>query len=240
MLVQTQMPSSISTVTIGIPHSIRTAPSLDLPRRRGAFGLAGPDKATWEIAQDIAQHSPVTLVRGVLPRSHCDYNRPAPAKGQFRIGEASDWAFDHPAIQPYWSAYHDFIVSSLRTGTELGHRPLLLDLHGFSRAKAPSEFQQYDIILGTGNRTTVFTDVDCHFAQYLRRRGYRVFLPRRKPIRAIPDYLNGRFTVRNVAAILEIDAIQVEISDRFRSAGAREAGQMLTQHLASFINHYSS
>lgn len=220
-------------VTISVPHNGLRLETLGrrLPRRSGI--TARGDGATWAIARDVAAMANVAVVRGLLPRICCDYNRDEPEPNQ-SMQDPAERAFDDWSVSPWWRAYHGQVTASLLAARARGLQPLLIDMHGFSAQRAPREFQNYDIILGTGNRTTVAADEDLFLGEFLANRGYKVFVPRIHPVVCQGDHLNGRYTVRSVFRQLGVSAIQFEIERRFRVNGAGVIGRKLAGDLADF------
>jgi N-formylglutamate amidohydrolase len=228
-----------AAVTISIPHDTlgnQTFGKL-VPARLG--GVQVRDRAVWAMARDVAAEAQVNLVRGLLPRAICDYNRARPPGISYSRYEAHDGtpAYDLDAVGPFWQAYHGAIWERLRLARERGLTPLLLDFHGFTR---PSPLGHFDVILGTGNRSSVNTDVDRQLGEHLRGCGYTVFVPETEPV--VPgqdDYMDAEHTTLSVGKNGLADAIQVEIFRDFRVAGAEGRGRQLASDLAVFIARYA-
>jgi N-formylglutamate amidohydrolase len=228
----------VTRVTISVPHdppgSEQELTGLLPTRNRG---VRGKDVAVWPIVQDIALSAPIHVVRGLLPRSACDYNRAAPPGIRYdRYSKAEpDSAYEDAAIAPYWRAYHAAIAERVQSTLTSGVKPLLLDFHGFSR---PAPYGDYDLILGTGNRRTVSSNVDLQFGAHLKACGYKVFVPADEPhTPGVDDYMDADHTV-HAASLLGADAIQVEASMRFRAPGAKREGQRLARVVADFCHSY--
>lgn len=127
----------------------------------------------------------------------------------------------------------------MKTAISKHHREncLLIDLHGFGQQPPYAPPDGYDLILGTSNRATIkFGNPDRELAGFLERSGYRVFLPREKPISQEPDKFNGGFTTYHYSDEFGINAIQIEIARRFRTKDNREEGQKLALNLAKFFS----
>lgn len=179
------------------------------------------DLRVWAIVRDVLLQVPVNVVWGCLPRVICDYNRP------------EEQAYEYAALAPFWRAYHQAIHERLTAARAAGWSPLFLDYHGFSRPPAGWDF---DVILGTGNRTTARSDVDQRLGTCLRKAGYKVFVPEGEPmVPGVRDYLNGGYTIRKVAEDLKVDAVQAEIAKRFRGADSVDEGWRLAGGLAEFV-----
>lgn len=226
-------------VTLSIPHDT-LEPELfsGLVPKRSA-GVHGRDRRVWFVARDIARVVPVQIVRGLLPRGVCDYNRFRPPGISYELDPSlsAQTAFDDEAVAPFWAAYHEAVRLRLYRTHGAGIRPLLMDFHGFGR---PAPYGDFDIILGTGNRTTVFSDIDFEFGEWLSTHGYDVFVPREEPMIANQsDYMDADYTTRSIAQDLGFDAVQVEIAHRFRSDDAGERGRRLAIVIADFIRGLS-
>lgn len=220
-----------SPIILTVPHDGIRGEHLCLPFPERTNGVTVRDGAVWNIVSDIAATTPMNVIRGLLPRTLVDYNR------------AAAEAYEHEAIRAPYDAYHDQIdclIRSLKTPFPV-ERILLLDMHGFGAQPPYAPVGGYDVILGTGNRTTVaHGDADRRLATFLRDRGYSVFLPEREPVRIGGDYLAGQHTVRSYSAAHGINCIQVEMARRFRERGAERIGQALARDIAVFLSSFSS
>lgn len=184
------------------------------------------DKYVWPIVKDILLGTKVNVVRGLFPRKFVDYNR------------AREKAFEDNRLEDIYDYYHQATQELLREVVKIhtNRKCLLLDMHGFTNQP---EYGKYDLILGTGNRTTVNSDVDQLFADFMIDRNYKVFLPADETlIQGKKDDFNGGFTIRNYAKQFDIDAIQIEIARKFRVFGGGEIGRKLSTDIADFLNTY--
>lgn len=215
-----------SPVLLTVPHDGMAARNFKsfLPHRNNDITLH--DWATWSIVSDMLDACDANVVRGMLPRTIVDYNR-SPAE-----------AFEHTQASDSYSAYHALIgraLSSMRQ-THPEDRILLLDVHGFVKQPVYAPEGGYDIILGTGNRSTIaHGEPDRELSDFLIKLGYQVFLPSASPVRPEGDVLNGRYTVRHWSRKLRVNCIQLEIARQFRERDAKELGQKLAIDLATFI-----
>ncbi len=115
-------------------------------------------------------------------------------------------------------------------------QPLLhLDVHGF-RPTAATE--PYDLILGTGHRTTMGgLDADHALAGYMSEQGYSVYLPTEKPIANERYAADGLGTLaQKVAhlALAQVGSVQIEINSAFRTSEGKKRGQRLARDLGEF------
>ncbi len=222
-------------VTLSVPHDTLSGYELQglVPER--ARGVRGKDKLVWPVVRDVVIQTPAAVVRGLLPRSICDYNRAEPPGVcyDFYGSREPDAAYESPAVAVLWRAYHEAISRRLTLARRAGLRPLLLDMHGFGR---PAPYGEFDLILGTGNRASVGSDVDLRLGEHLSRAGYRVFVPKERPrVPGVDDYLDAEHTVRWHAVSDGVDAIQIELSRRFRVPEAGAEGRRLSACLAEFL-----
>jgi hypothetical protein len=218
-------PARAASVTVSVPHDTlnQIDCAIDLPARKA--GVVVRDLAVAVIAADIAAQAEIHLVRGMMWRGYLDYNRTAV------LGSA----YDDLSMERYWREYRGAIMSRV-TGRGGRGRPLLIDLHGF--VHQPS-YGEYDIILGTGNRSTVASDVDLRLGEYLSKCGYRVFVPAEtEVIPGVPDRLSGQDTVRSVFRETGVDSVQLEVARRYRARDGLKEGRQLARDLASFITEH--
>ena len=218
-----------SPIIITIPHDQAISPNnivgLFEPREKG---IKRPDCHVWDIVRDILIAGvQVNVVRGLLPRAYMDYSRPAISNTH------SSSAYNDSRLACFYESYHqaidDLIVRSVRIFGS--HKCLLIDLHGFS--KQP-DYGEYDLILGTGNRNTISSDVDQELARFFLESGYGVFLPKEYSVYPKEKYATG-FTIRRCNKRFGIDAILIEIARKFRIAQNKNLGQKLSNNFAQYL-----
>ncbi|MDD5071659.1 MAG: hypothetical protein PHQ42_02900 [Patescibacteria group bacterium] len=190
--------------------------------REKTKGVSVHDLNVWPIVRDILTVVPVDAVRGMIPRCFLDYNR------------AEREALEDRQWLDSYNTYHSSVASLARCMIEQhgAGNCLLLDFHGFS--DQPS-YGEYDVILGTGNRLTVFSEIDKQLADFLQFREYRVFLPREKPVGSGEDRFNGNFIIHSYAEKFGLNAIQIEIFKTFRTKEGEERGKKLASDLSNFL-----
>ncbi len=117
--------------------------------------------------------------------------------------------------------------------------PLFLDLHGF--VKQPP-FGDYDLILGTSHRTSLQSDIDLQFGEYMERLGYAVYVPQEHPVEGeLFGADSDRTLTRQVSnEFPHVDCVQVEIHQDFRTAEGRERGVQLASDIADFVVEYAA
>lgn len=232
--VQTMMSRVPSRTLVTVPHDGVGGSELFgpfVPKRR--TGCGARDCGVWPIVRDVIVEAPVNVVRGLLPRCYIDYNR--------ETGEA----YEMPQFAASHAQYHGAIFVHVRQMQQWFDTKelLVLDVHGFSNQPVYAPRDGYDIVLGTGNRSTIVRDEpDRLLAAHLSTCGYEVFLPEagiQNPRRGEIDCLNGGYTVRHVASNLGVNAIQIEIARRFRGHDSAAIGTKLSTDLAAFLKEYN-
>lgn len=248
------IPRQPSLVVISIPHDGFPAQDFAglvqplLLDKVNSGLLPTRDLNIWPIAKDIARQVPVTIVRGLLPRSFIDYNRKRPW-----IAEDEQRNLEEPDAnlilgQQLWDCYHGKLLSAMRLALQARSdskvsdvvHPLLLDLHGFSEYP---DYGEYDLIFGTLNGETTNSPIDAHLAAHLIDLGYRVFLPRRKHRENMTigkdDKYPGGEIIRRCHKKTMSPCIQIEIHQSFQTLANRDRGVKLADDLSSFIRHYN-
>jgi N-formylglutamate amidohydrolase len=227
-----QSPVIITVPHDGLPHH---ALSGFLEVRKN--GIIGSDGHTWEIVKDTLLKVKVHAVRGMMPRHFLDYNRSTDGNNlNPDSAKNSETAFEDETMQPYYDYYHESIARMIKLMTRIYgvEGCLLIDFHGFTHQPEHGEF---DIIIGTGNRTTVNSNVDRKLAAFLTEKGYRVFLPDENSEHC---QYSGGYTVRHYAKKFGINAILVEVAQKFRTLEGRELGIKLSADFAEFLKlHFS-
>lgn len=217
-------------VLITVPHDGSRNMHLEpyIPRR--TRGVTRRDVGMWPISRDIAQLAPVNLVRGLVPRMHLDYNRPASE------------AYESPQMAASYAAYHGMIFQQLRQmQTVCGAEHLLvIDVHNFPhQPPCASRVDGYDIIIGTKHRATIrHGEPDRALAAHLEARGYTVYLSNGTPHQRAgrPDWYDGGFTVCTVAETLGVNALQIEVfAPKFCTRSAAIPGTRLSADIAEFV-----
>lgn len=219
--------SEPAPILITVPHDGLLKSSLLglIPERQNGQRLR--DQNVWPLAKDILLNSSSSGLRGMMPRILIDYNRPP------------ERAFEKDDLKLPYQKYHQKITELLETAIDKHSREncLLIDLHGFSSQPPYAPAEGYDLILGTNNRTTIkFGNIDQELAGFMEGLGYRIFLPREKPISQGADKYNGGFTTYHYSAHFGINTIQIEVARRFRIKEGADKGQKMALNLAEFFS----
>lgn len=189
------------------------------------------DIGTWPITRDLLELFPANMVRGLVPRTHLDYNRPP------------ECAFELPQFADSYAAYHGAIfqrLQQMRTVYPV-EELLVLDMHSFPKDPPERMCDGYDLVLGTAHRETMlYGQPDRAFGAFMRARGYSVFVPDVKPVRGgEQDHFAGGFTVRTIAKVLRVNALQIEIAaPKFCTRNSALAGTKLSADIAAFLSEY--
>lgn len=225
-----------SRIIMTVPHDGLNRNDLTGLFAERAYGIKGRDAYTWPVAKDIALLAHLTALRGLVPRHFIDYNR-----GQPETPFVDRWsdvqhqrAFDDLSLTKHYLEYHDRISERVTEAiTRFGkQRVVLIDIHGFSTQPPYAPDGGYDIILGTGNCSTVpHCNLDQTFTAFMRSRGYRVFLPGESYVSGRTWYSAG-FTTYYYAKTFGITAMQIETHNRFRKRDTEQLGKKLAADIA--------
>jgi len=213
-----------SPVIISVPHG-GSLECKEIPERK--TGILGIDKSTIEFAKELTNQvcfqlkdsslepcMPSSVISHV-PRSKIDLNRE-----------------DHEAYQPesllareIYNLYHDKIYDIVIGNIKQFNYSLLIDLHGFEKDKRPTGFRDVDIILGTNNLGSFFSEpiLKKDWDKNFRGKMIKKFLDLNIPIapghpRRREYVLTGGFIIQQYGAsnVHKSQAIQIEISDKIR------------------------
>ncbi len=217
-----------SPVVITVPHD-GTLPKQYL---RGMFAertqdvdrdiRIGRDKHVFPIVKDISLNARVNVVYAMVHRAYIDFNRPP------EIGVE-----DKNLIDVY-NYYHTTVTKLVSWCKNKYGYCLLLDLHGCANLTKPG-MENVDIILGTNNRKSVFSNIDIKLEQWLIDHEYAVLVADDEIFQGI---FTGRYNVIDYAERFHVDSILIEITSRYRVKGAESLGMILANDIAEFIRVY--
>ncbi len=239
-----------SRIVITIPHD--GIPNYKWPdkKRDRRKGVIGGDPLVWLIAKDILFGSGrlkireyVSVVKGNIPRGVVDLNRRWPRPQSYYKGQRAQLALENPRYAVVYRQYHGSIKRLLSESIESYDREgcLLVDLHGFSKQPDYAPKNGYDLILGTGNRTSIYYgDIDLTMGEYLQSKGYQVFIPGDKSAsHQKEDLYAAEFTTRYYAEKFKINAVQIETAHEFRDKKLGiKIGPQLSRDLTSFFEKW--
>jgi N-formylglutamate amidohydrolase len=215
-----------SPLIVSVPHDGFAKFMFDglIPRREGDAFAA--DRHVWPVVKDVLLQTDISyVIMGLMPRQTVEYNR------SLDDDESNPLASSDLLV--FYQTYHDMIASRARELRDnWGDRCLLVDFHGFT---GQPDCGEYDLVLGTNHCTTCSNGADGDLANFMRQKGYRVFLPTRE---AIPgERYPGAHTVQYYAS-LGIESLQIEIHKSFRVREGESKGKKLAEDFSSFFNTY--
>ncbi len=209
---------------ISVPHGGKLE-SENIPKR--SQGILGIDGRTIEIAkilikrikmkfkeQNLENQTPSYVISKVR-RSKIDLNR---VKTEAFIQNSS---FAKKIYKTYHKKIKKFVMDNLR----FFGRSLLIDIHGFEKNKRPPGFRDVDIILGTSNLESFFSESihRKHWVNSIRGKIIKKFLdleipiapghPKRKEYVLTGGYITKLY---GASQIPKSQAMQIEFSDRIR------------------------
>jgi N-formylglutamate amidohydrolase len=188
-----------SPFVISLPHDGLHGNELDGIFEPRTWGIAGKEFWLSAIANDVNRGEPVaSIVRGLLPRKLCDYNRPL---------EGEDRAVADERLIPHYSYYHHTLRGTLNIAAEVRNPAILIDLHGFMR-KEPAE---PDLVIGTCSGETVRDGLDERVREFLTAQGFRTH------IAPVGERFSGGFTVQTYGGKNGVSAIQIEVASDVRN-----------------------
>ena len=143
-------------IVISVPHGGEMDYKL-LPRRRS--GILGIDKGTIDLARDLFKYFSTlstsseqisikpSYVISKLRRNRIDFNRP----------ESEAFPLGSELSEQIYQYYHEKIRNYIDYNIKKFNISLLVDIHGFERHKRPPGFRDVDIIIGTDNLNSLYS-----------------------------------------------------------------------------------
>lgn len=209
---------------ISVPHG-GTEKLKDIPSRKE--GIVGIDKNTINLALELIKKienlyqlnsliykSPSYIILKVH-RSKIDINR----------NESRAYNENSNLARKIYQYYHNKLEELIYYNLEQFNHSLLVDIHGFEKADIPKGFRDVELILGTNNLETMFSEPipKKFWADNLRGKIIKKFI--NLGISIAPGHqrrreyaLTGGFITQKYGAskIKNSQAIQIEFSDRVR------------------------
>jgi N-formylglutamate amidohydrolase len=180
----------------------------------------GRDKHVFPIVKDIAARVPVHVIYALVHRAFIDFNRPPHI------------AFADDLLRSVYDAYHECMAQAISCCKEEFSDCVLLDFHGCRNMFLP-QYGEIDLIFGTNDRASVFSDIDLVFAEWLRDKGYNVLMATEEMFQGI---FTGRYNVIDYAKRFRVDSILIEITSKYREAGAELKGMQLVADISEFLS----
>ncbi|MFX0188468.1 MAG: hypothetical protein ACFE8A_12130 [Candidatus Hodarchaeota archaeon] len=209
---------------ISVPHG-GTLEYRNIPIR--SKGVLGIDKATIELAKEFIfylkhksrkitsdQHSP-SYILSKIRRSKIDLNRI----------ESEAYDSNSALARKIFQVYHKKIKEIITQNLSKFSYSLLIDIHGFEKHKRPPGFRDVELILGTDNLVSLFSESvpKKDWDKNIRGKIIKKFLKLGIPIapghpRRREYVLTGGYIIKQYGAaqIPRSQAIQIEFSDRIR------------------------
>ena len=209
---------------ISVPHG-GTLEIKGIPNR--SEGVLGIDKATIELAQELnsllkkfsqkyfsTQQTPSSIISKVR-RKQIDLNRK----------QSEAYSPDSHLAEKFYLFYHGKIKELILENINKFNNSILLDLHGFEKDKRPQGYRDVEIILGTNNLASFFSEPVSvkNRANNLRGTIIKKFIdldipiapghPRRKEYVLMGGFITQKY---GASEILGSRTMQVEFSDRIR------------------------
>jgi len=180
------------------------------------------DMYVFPIVKDILLDVPVNVVYAMLHRAYVDFNR------------SVDIGVGDERLKFVYDRYHEEIKKLILWCKEKYGYCLLLDFHGCADLTQEG-LENVDIILGTNNRESVFSDVDVRFDEWMTKKGYRVLVSTDSTFLGF-----GGYYVADYAKEFHIDAMLFEIVRRFRTKEREDISKILAGDIAEFIHEHIS
>ena len=232
---------------ISVPHG-GTLDVKGIPYR--SHGVLGIDKATIELAQELnsllqklssnyfsTQQTPSSIISKVR-RKQIDLNRM----------HSEAYSPDSNLAEKIYLFYHDKIREVILENINKFNKSILLDLHGFEKDKRPQGYRDVEIILGTNNLASFFSEPVSvkNRANNLRGTIIKKFIdldipiapghPRRKEYVLTGGYITQKY---GTSEIEKSQAIQIELSDRIRIYDKELRNRVLESLAEILLSHIS-
>lgn len=209
---------------ISIPHG-GTLECENIPKR--SQGILGIDGKTIELAKILVErvkkkfetqnkeNNIPSYVISKVRRSKIDLNRE----------ETEAFVQNSGIAKQIYNSYHEKIKEFVMANVRFFTRSLLIDIHGFEKNKRPPGFRDVDIILGTNNLESFFSEPTHrkNWGNNLRGEIIQKFLdleipiapshPKRKEYVLTGGYITKKY---GASQIPKSQAIQIEFSDKIR------------------------
>ena len=197
----------------------------NIPDRKS--GIYGVDKDTVRLAFDLIKN-----IRTLFHLNSKDIRTPSyivskirRVKIDFNRQESEAFYSKSSLAKEIYISYHNKIFELISSNLNKFNRSLLIDIHGFEKAKRPKGFRDVELVLGTNNLESMFPDKlpKKDWGKNFRGKIVRKFNELNIPI--APGYhtrkeyaLKGGYIIREYGAsrIKNSQAIQIEFSDTIR------------------------
>ena len=209
---------------ISVPHGGALECDNIQKRINGIFGIDGK---TIEIAKKLMERIKTNFREQDLVVGSPSYIISKVSRSKIDLNRDETEAFDPSSViaKEIYNAYHKKVKEFVLDNLKLFNSSLLLDIHGFEKNKRPPGFRDVDIILGTNNLESFFSEPIRreNWGDNIRGKIIQKFFELKIPI--APGHpkrreyvLTGGFITKKYGAsqIPKSQAIQIEFSDKIR------------------------
>jgi len=209
---------------LSVPHGGKLECN-NIPKRK--TGILGIDGETIEIAKNLrslienyyqeqnVDGTSISYIISKAPRSRIDLNRE----------ELEAFVQHSEFAKQIYKYYHNKIKEIILDNLKVFERSLLIDIHGFEKANRPPGFRDVEIVLGTNNLESFYSERIPKKEWSNNIRGKIVQKFNELNIAIAPSHpqrreyvLTGGYITKNYGAsqIPNSQVIQIELSDRIR------------------------
>jgi len=209
---------------ISVPHG-GTLECENIPKR--SHGILGIDGETVEIAKELMGLIKTNFREQNFKLKFPSYIISKVRRSKIDLNRNEAEAFNPSSFiaREIYISYHNKLREFVIDNLKLFNRSLLIDIHGFEKDKRPQGFRDVDIILGTNNLESFFSEplLRRDWGNNIRGKIIQKFIdlgisiapghPKRR------EYvLTGGYITKNYGAsqIPKSQAMQIEFSDRIR------------------------
>ena len=250
LFIETWESVNSNRVVVSVPHDVK--PNYTWPDDTRKRGVIHGDPGAWLIAKDLMFESygqtrykiqdEISVVRSTIPRGVVDLNRSWPEERSYYNNEPPQTALENLRYANVYKNYYSELFRLLNRGIESYDEEniLMIDLHGFGSQPKYAPEGGYDLILGTGNRKTIFyDDIDLKMGRFFSELGYKVFVPADKAGEdRLEDVYSAEHITRSFAELLKINVIQIEVAKKFRDKKeGRHIGPKLSRDILEFLSN---
>ncbi len=209
---------------ISVPHG-GALDCKNIPKRLN--GILGIDGETIEIARELIERIKTNFKKQNLVIGSPSYIFSKVGRNKIDLNRNEKEAFNSNSViaKEIYNAYHNKVREFVLSNLKLYNSSLLIDIHGFEKNKRPPGFRDVDIILGTNNLASFFSEpiIKKDWGDNIRGKIIQKFLDLKIPI--APGHpkrkeyvLTGGYITKKYGAsqIPQSQAIQIEFSDKIR------------------------
>ncbi|MFX1410476.1 MAG: hypothetical protein ACFFA6_08995 [Promethearchaeota archaeon] len=197
----------------------------EIPTRKS--GILGIDKGTIKLTQKLMYYLKKYSKKKNLNRFKPSYVFSNVPRSKIDLNREEIDAYEHRSklAEKIYHRYHNKIEQYISENLEVFNTSLLIDIHGFEKTKRPSGFRDVELILGTNNLESFFSEPVSkrYWKNTIRGKIIKRFLKLKIPIapghpRRREYVLTGGYTIQKYGSsqILKSKTMQIEFSDRIR------------------------